>query len=76
MSGLRGRPLEYGLIAEEVAEVFHDLVVYKGGEPFAVKYHILSSREEERAQGMEDLRQSFASLEAQVAEVSLLGQPR
>jgi len=38
------RPLEYGLIAEEVAEVFPDLVVYdEQGEPFTVKYHLLSS---------------------------------
>ncbi len=38
------RPLEYGLIAEEVAEVFPDLVVYdEEGQPFTVKYHVLSS---------------------------------
>jgi hypothetical protein len=38
------RPLEYGLIAEEVAEVFPDLVVYdEEGQPFTVKYHLLSS---------------------------------
>ncbi len=37
-------PLEYGLIAEEVAEIFPDLVVYdEEGEPFTVRYHILSS---------------------------------
>ncbi len=37
-------PMEYGLIAEEVAEVFPDLVVYdEEGDPFTVKYHILSS---------------------------------
>ena len=33
-------PPEYGLIAEEVAEVFPDLVVYdEKGQPFTVKYH-------------------------------------
>jgi hypothetical protein len=38
------RPLEYGLIAEEVAEVFPDLVVYdEEGKPFTVKYHLLSA---------------------------------
>ncbi len=38
------RPLEYGLIAEEVAEVFPDLVVYdEEGKAFTVKYHLLSS---------------------------------
>ena len=37
-------PPEYGLIAEEVAEVFPDLVVYgDDGKPFTVKYHLLSS---------------------------------
>jgi hypothetical protein len=38
------RPLEYGLIAEEVAEVFPDLVVRdEQGRPFTVKYHLLSA---------------------------------
>jgi hypothetical protein len=38
------RPLEYGLIAEEVAEVFPDLVVYDGeGRPETVKYHLLGT---------------------------------
>jgi hypothetical protein len=38
------RPLEFGLIAEEVAEVYPELVVYdKEGRPEAVKYHFLSS---------------------------------
>ena len=33
---------QYGLIAEEVAEVFPDLVVYeKGGQPETVRYHVL-----------------------------------
>ncbi len=37
-------PVEYGLIAEEVAEIFPDLVVYdEEGLPFTVKYHLLSS---------------------------------
>ncbi len=37
-------PLKYGLIAEEVAEIFPDLVVYdEEGLPFTVKYHLLSS---------------------------------
>ncbi len=38
------KPIQYGLIAEEVAEVFPDLVVYdEEGKPFTVKYHLLSS---------------------------------
>ena len=35
-------PRQYGLIAEEVADVLPDLVVYdKAGEPQAVRYHLL-----------------------------------
>jgi len=38
-----GRTLQYGLIAEEVAEVYPELVHYeKDGEPFTVRYHELS----------------------------------
>ncbi|MCP4200839.1 MAG: hypothetical protein GY769_02765 [bacterium] len=38
------QPLEFGLIAEEVADVFPELVVYDETEqPFTVKYHLLSS---------------------------------
>ncbi len=38
------RPLEYGLIAEEVAEIFPELVVYdEDGRPETVKYHVLNS---------------------------------
>jgi hypothetical protein len=37
-------PLQFGLIAEEVAEVFPELVVYgDDGRPATVKYHLLSS---------------------------------
>jgi hypothetical protein len=37
-------PLEFGLIAEEVAEVFPELVVFdEEGKPFTVKYHLLST---------------------------------
>lgn len=36
------KPLQYGLIAEEVAEVYPDLVVYnKDGQPDAVQYQML-----------------------------------
>ncbi|MDP3889519.1 MAG: tail fiber domain-containing protein, partial [bacterium] len=34
---------QYGLIAEEVAEVYPDLVVYKDGQPETVKYHVLGN---------------------------------
>ena len=36
------RPLEYGLIAEEVAEIYPELVVLdKDGQPAGVRYHVL-----------------------------------
>jgi len=38
------KPIQFGLIAEEVAEVFPELVVYDGeGRPETVKYHLLST---------------------------------
>jgi hypothetical protein len=38
------KPLQYGLIAEEVAEVYPDLVVYsKDGQPHTVQYQMLPS---------------------------------
>jgi hypothetical protein len=38
------RELQYGLIAEEVAEVYPELVEYgNDGQPYAVRYQILSS---------------------------------
>jgi hypothetical protein len=37
------KPLRYGLIAEEVAEVFPALAVFKDGRPETVKYHLLPS---------------------------------
>jgi len=38
------KPIQYGLIAEEVAEVFPDLAVYnEDGTPEMVKYQVLSS---------------------------------
>jgi trimeric autotransporter adhesin len=36
-------PLQYGLIAEEVADVFPDLAVFKDGQPETVKYQLLPS---------------------------------
>ena len=61
------RSLEYGLIAEEVAEVFPDLVVRDDeGQPFTVKYHLLSSmllnELKKQARELEDLRGELARL--------------
>ncbi len=72
-------PLEYGLIAEEVAEVFPDLVVYdEEGQPFTVKYHLLASmllnevkKQDERCERvdreLEELRVRLASFEGRTA---------
>ena len=54
-------PREFGLIAEDVAEVFPELVVYdEEGKPETVKYHLLSSLllgELQKQQGeLDDLR--------------------
>ena len=72
------RPLEYGLIAEEVAEVFPDLVVYdEEGQPFTVKYHLLSSMllnelqrlREEHGRELDDLRERLALLEQERRDI-------
>ena len=68
-------PLEFGLIAEEVAEVLPELVLYgEDGRPLTVKYHLLSSLllgelqdqhrvvEEQRAE-LERIRARVAALE-------------
>jgi hypothetical protein len=39
-----GNPVQFGLVAEEVAQVFPELVVYgEDGEPETVSYHLLST---------------------------------
>jgi hypothetical protein len=38
------KPVQYGLVAEDVAEVFPELVVYgKDGKPETVAYHVLAT---------------------------------
>ena len=60
-------PLEYGLIAEEVADVFPDLVVYdEEGQPETVKYHLLSSML------LNELQKEHARNDAQDAEIASL----
>ena len=66
------RPTEYSLIAEEVAEVFPDLVVRdEQGKPWTVKYHLLSSmllnEFQEQARELDDVRARLVALEASVA---------
>jgi hypothetical protein len=61
------RPLEYGLIAEEVAEVFPELVVFDGdGQPETVKYRLLSTLL------LNELQKQHQQLDGQVAEISEL----
>ena len=58
---------EFGLIAEEVAEVFPELVVYdENGKPFTVKYHLLSSML------LNELQKLHGRIEAQEARLDAL----
>ena len=60
-------PPEYGLIAEEVAEVFPDLVVYdEQGQPFTVKYHELAPML------LNEMKKQQRTIEAQHAEIAAL----
>lgn len=71
---------QYGLIAEEVAEVYPDLVVYnKDNEPESVKYHVLNvmllnelnklvKKQEEQDNTIKKLLDRIAKLENQVAQ--------
>jgi hypothetical protein len=61
------RPLEYGLIAEEVAEVFPELVVFNDeNQPETVKYRLLSSML------LNELQKQHSTLSGQVAEIDEL----
>ncbi len=76
--------LRYGLIAEEVADVFPDLVVYnEDGTPETVKYHLLATLllnelqkqyqvNQEQAEAFARLEQQDRNLESQVAELATL----
>lgn len=76
--------LQYGLIAEEVADVFPDLVVYnEDGTPETVKYHLLATLllnelqkqyqvNQEQAEAFARLEQQDRNLESQVAELATL----
>ena len=60
-------PVEYGLIAEEVAGVFPDLVVYDDeGRPETVKYHLLGSML------LNEMQKQRRELDALGSEVSAL----
>jgi methyl-accepting chemotaxis protein len=69
------KPIQFGLIAEEVAQVFPELAVYDAqGEPQTVKYQLLGSlllneflKEHQRVQEME---KAFVQQEQQVHAMS------
>ena len=68
-------PIQYGLIAEEVAKVFPDLVQYdKAGKPFTVRYHLLTPmllNELQKANRREGAHKSeVTSLKAQVSTLT------
>jgi len=71
------RPRQFGLIAEEVAEVLPDLVVYdEEGQPYSVKYHLLApmllnevQRLSRRVVELENRDLKLRSLEAEMASL-------
>ncbi len=73
------KPLEYGLIAEEVAEVMPELVVYdKDGQPQTVQYHVLPAlllnELQHQQKELAEQEAELAELRAQKAEVAALRQ--
>ncbi|MFB3105919.1 MAG: tail fiber domain-containing protein, partial [Pseudomonadales bacterium] len=71
------KPIQYGLIAEEVAEVFPELVVYnEDGEPETVKYRLLSTlllnELQKQQQVTADQAAQLAAVEMQLAELTAL----
>ena len=71
------RPLQYGLIAEEVAEVYPDLVAYgPDGQPSTVFYHVLPAMLLNELQRQEReltaLRRELAELRAQLEALGAL----
>lgn len=75
------QPVQYGLIAEEVAEVYPDLVAYGAdGQPESVKYQVLDSmllNELQRQQAeIRDLREKLMRVEAMLSSTSPAAQPQ
>lgn len=71
-------PLQYGLIAEEVAQVFPDLVVFGAdGEPETVKYHLLSTLLLQQFQAqhaqLSQMREEVSELRAAVRQLTNAG---
>lgn len=71
------KPLQFGLVAEEVAEVFPELVIYdEAGKPETVSYHLLATLLLNEFQKERNVAESQASriagLEYQTAELMQL----
>lgn len=71
------KPIQFGLIAEDVAEAFPELVVYdEEGKPETVAYHLLPAlllNEVQKAHAVIEAQAShIAALEAQTAELTQL----
>ncbi|MBI2998898.1 MAG: tail fiber domain-containing protein [Deltaproteobacteria bacterium] len=68
------KPLEYGLIAEQVAEVYPDLVAYSStGEVETVQYHklnvMLLNEVQKQQRRIDDQRDGMAALKAENADL-------
>ena len=69
------KPVQFGLIAEEVAETFPELVVYdEQGKPETVSYHLLATlllnefqKQQSRVTELEQQSEELAQLRKQVA---------
>ncbi len=80
-AGGDGRTREYGLLAEEVAEVAPELVIYgEDGEPYSVRYHMLApmllseTQKQQRVIGLQqqeiqDQKQLIAALTGRLDEM-------
>ena len=71
------KPIQYGLIAEEVAEVFPDLAVYnEEGQPETVKYHLLAplllNEVQKQQQVAEDREREMAGLKQRLEQLETL----
>jgi hypothetical protein len=70
------KPVQFGLVAEEVAEVFPELVVYgKDGEPETVSYHLLATLLlNELQKEHRELQEEHRLLAAQATRITALEQ--
>ena len=62
-----GQPVQFGLVAEEVAQVFPELVVYgEDGEPETVSYHLLATLL------LNEFQKERSAAQAQATDLALL----